>query len=446
MSEVLVRDTLSGIRSALNRSALYPNEHPSVQEAIAGAANSSTRLVMGSREPVLTVLGDSLYLGRHLLAHTSLQYNGFIRTLQSRGIDSITFEGRVTEGDVTDLVSFLSGAISDVPAQGTIRLNQSEFTDADLETAGEGMSGIRRSYAQSLDVLRGVGHAVGAEQEFDLTGATMMVEQLVEQTLSQPGPSVLLSSMKSHDEYTFYHSVNVCILAISIGREIGMDDTSLQTMALGALMHDIGKLRVDAAILQYPGRLDSEQWAEIKLHPQEGATAILAAAAPGQEIAAVVALQHHSRFDGAGYPSGITSQSQHLYSRVVTAADVYDALTTRRSYRRADTPNQALEVLRQGMGGHFDPQMVEAFVHFLGVFPPGSLLELNDGNVVMVTRTVESGPPETVLVKTAAGELIAEPVPHRLDLHTEFTQVTPGDAEVDPASLLESVTQIAGAT
>ena len=229
-----------------------------------------------------------------------------------------------------DLASLLAARTGDVPAEGTIRLNTSPFSVSDLQS-GEQMSGLRTSYARSLDVLRGIGMAVGVSQEFDLSGASMVVEDLLEQTISQPGASMLLSTMKSHDEYTFYHSVNVCILSITLGRAIGLDEASLGTMALGALLHDIGKVRVDASILQYPGRLDPHQWAEIKLHPQEGAAAILAAADPGQEVAAVVALEHHARFDGAGYRGG-ERRDQHLFSRVVTAVDAYDALTTRRSY------------------------------------------------------------------------------------------------------------------
>ena len=100
---------------------------------------------------------------------------------------------------------------------------------------------------------------------------------------------------------------------------------------------------------------DTEQWAEIKLHPQEGAAAILAAAAPGQEIAAVVAFEHHARFDRQGYPGMTYSRPAHFFSRLVSTADTYDALTTRRSYRRAETPNRALRVLLQGGGTLYDP-------------------------------------------------------------------------------------------
>ncbi len=438
MSEPLIKQTLAGLRGAVTQLALYPSEHPAVEGSIERAAFAASSLVEAAGETVLTILGDSLYHGQRLLAHTSLEFNGFFRTMQARGIDSLTFDGFVSRADVRDLAEFLAGKISDVPAEGTIRLNESPYTSAELSASGE-VSGLRRNYARSLDVLRGIGQAIGAGQDFDLSGATMIVEQLVEQTIAQPGASVLLASMKSHDEYTFYHSVNVCILAIALGRRVGLDDRTIGTMALGALLHDIGKLRVASSILQFPGRLDAEQWAEIKLHPQEGATAILAAAAPGQEVAAIVALEHHRRFDGAGYPMPSHSRQQHLFSRVVTAADVYDALTTRRSYRRADTPHQAIEVLRQGAGSHFDPVMVDQFIGFTGVYPPGSFLQLEDGRVAMVTVNAAGEQPEGLVVRAASGELV-EPEPLRIDLSRPFSHLTSTEAGIDPASLLEQVT------
>ena len=444
MSEPLIKQTLSGLRGAVTQLALYPTEHPAVEGSIERAAFAASSLVEAAGETVLTILGDSLYHGQRLLAHTSLEYNGFFRTMQARGIDSITFDGFVSRGDVRDLAEFLAGKISDVPAEGTIRLNDSPFTSSQLSESGE-MSGLRKNYAKSLDVLRGIGQAMGAGQEFDLSGATMIVEQLVEQTIAQPGASVLLASMKSHDEYTFYHSVNVCILAIALGRRVGLDEQTIGTMALGALLHDIGKLRVSTSILQFPGRLDSEQWAEIKLHPQEGATAILAAAAPGQEVASVVALEHHRRFDGDGYPSPSRNREQHLFSRVVTAADVYDALTTRRSYRRADAPHQAIEVLLQGAGSHFDPLMVDEFVAMTGTYPPGSFLQLGDGRLVMVTMNVDGSQPEGLVVRSALGELMEAPEPVTIDLSADFTVVNAGDAGIDPAALLEAIPEPASA-
>ena len=139
----------------------------------------------------------------------------------------------------------------------------------------------------------------------------------------------------------------------------------------------------------------------------------MAAAAPGQEIAATVAFEHHARFDGSGYPSVTRREHDlHFFSRLVSTTDTYDAITTRRSYRRAETPNRALGVLLKGSGTFYDPDFVRAFIELVGIYPPGSLLQLDGGEVAMVSEMVEAGEvPGLVIVKSADGTLLDEPEP-----------------------------------
>lgn len=438
MSERQARQVLADLRSATRQVTLYPVGHPATDEVLAATAASANQLAgIAGGEAILNLITDSFYLGREILPHASLEFNGLLREMQVRGIESFTLVQPVSKGDIGDLASFIAGLSGDIPAEGTVRLNESAFAISELESEAA-FGGLRRSYARSLDVLRGVSMAVSAEQDFDLSGAIWAVEQLVERAVAQPAASVLLATMKSHDEYTFYHSVNVCILGITLGRLIGIEEEQLKLLSLGALLHDIGKVKVSAATLQYPGRLDSDQWAEIKLHPQEGAAAILAAAEPAQEVAAIVAFEHHARFDGLGYPSQHQRGQQHFFSRLVATADTYDALTTRRSYRRAETPNRALHILLKGAGTMYDPDFVRAFIKMVGVYPPGSLLELDGGEIVMVTLSVEGAEaPNAVMVRTGAGVLLETPEPIQLGGRQIIGQVTPERAGVDPASLLE---------
>ncbi len=432
---------LKDLQALARQMALYPTGHPTTGEALGAATSSADDLATAaSGEGVVSLVGDSFYLGRTLLPHASLEFNALLRTMQARGIESITFLSPVAGADVADLGAFIAGLSGDVPAESTVRLNESPFSKADLESDSS-LTSLRRSYARSLDVLRGVAGALESDEQFDLSGASWAVEQLVEQTISQPAASLLLSTMKSHDEYTFFHSVNVCILSIALGRMTGLEDDQLKVLAIGAMLHDIGKVRVEPSILQFPGRLDGDQWRQIKLHPQEGAASIMAAAAPGQEIAATVAFEHHARFDGSGYPS-LTRRERdlHFYSRLVATTDTYDAITTRRSYRRAETPNRALHVLLKGSGTLYDPDFVRAFIELVGIYPPGSLLQLDGGEVAMVTHTPDGdGAPDLVLVRRSSGELLDLPEPIPAVGRTVLDQLVPGQVGVDPAALLEKV-------
>ncbi len=453
MNERAVREFLGQLRRLVRQQGLYPDTHPLAREGVAAAVNTANGLMPEGGECVLTLMDDAIYLGPSLLAHASLEFNGILRDLQKRGIDSITLISLVRPADASDLASFIAGFSDDLPAAGSIRLNERPLSRSDLEHSEIGA--LRSSYAASLDLLRGIGFAMKGDGDFELSGVANTVRDLVEQTMSQPGASLLLATVKGHDEYTYYHSVNTSIYALALGRLIGLDEERLVPLGMGALLHDIGKVGVAASILQHPGRLDAAQWEEIKLHPQSGAEAILAASGRGQEVAAVIALEHHARFDGTGYPkvgnphthphddgNGHRQPSRgglHFYSRMVSVADTYDAITTRRSYRRAETPNRALHVLLTGAASSYDPDFVRAFIHMMGAYPAGSILQLDSGDVVMVTHLIDHDPgrPAGVLVRTAEGELMLDPQPVPFGPGDVVEQLLPERAGIDPATLLE---------
>jgi HD-GYP domain-containing protein (c-di-GMP phosphodiesterase class II) len=205
------------------------------------------------------------------------------------------------------------------------------------------------------------------------------------------------------------------------------------------VLHDIGKTAVSTSVLNYPGRLNAEQWKEITIHPQEGALAILAAGGPGHEISATVAFEHHARFDGAGYPGISRTRRPHVYSRLVAVADTYDAITTRRSYRRAETPNHALNALLSGAGSGYDPDLVRTFIDLMGIYPPGSILEIPDGSlVVVVSKSSEPGGPlDALLVRDPSGRDI-DPEPYAVRPDEVRRQLLAQQVDIDPAALLES--------
>lgn len=236
--------------------------------------------------------------------------------------------------------------------------------------------------------------------------------------------------------------MNVGILSLAIGQMVGVDREILVPAAVGAVLHDIGKVAVSPAVLNYPGRLSEEQWKEITVHPQEGALSIMAAGGPGSEIAATVAFEHHARFDGDGYPAVTRDGRPHIYSRLVQVVDTYDAITARRSYRRAESPHRALQVLLEGAGNAWDPELVQAFIRMMGVYPPGSILVTDTGStVVVVAPATEDGAPlSAMLVRDDTGAELADPEPIEVPMQRIVSQILPDDAGIDPASLLEAAT------
>ncbi len=438
MSERQAGAWLKSLRRLARQVGLYPTGHPLTMEALQALRGATDDLVPDGGQVVISATENAFYRNRTIMPHVSLEYHSFIRELSERGVESMTAIHPVTDQDLLDLAAFLANVSGDFPADGSVLLNERYLTPEDLEAAPT--SELRRSYVSSLDALRGVTGTMTTEGRFEMAPVVTAVEGLFEQSVTQSSASLLLSTVKSHDEYTFYHSVNVCILALAIGRMIGIDRKHLIPIGVGAVLHDIGKTAVSTSVLNYPGRLDQEQWKEITLHPQEGALAILAAGGPGHEISATVAFEHHARFDGAGYP-GITRQRRpHVYSRLVAVADTYDAITTRRSYRRAETPNHALNALLGGMGESYDPDLVRTFIDMMGIYPPGSILEISGGGLaVVVSKSSEPGGPlDTLLVRDGGGHDI-DPEPLALEPHQVTRQLLAEQTDIDPAALLESV-------
>jgi HD-GYP domain-containing protein (c-di-GMP phosphodiesterase class II) len=436
MNEQDVRRFLGSLRRAVRQVRLYPDGHPLTDEAVSAAETAAEAIIGADGEAALSIMDDAFYLNRSLLPHSSLEFNGLLHEMQARGIETVTLLSVVSRQDLTDLAAFIAGTTGDLPADGTVRLNERPVSRAELEAVP--MSGLRKSYASSLEVLRSVTGSMATGSGFELGGVVWAVEGLLEHSLTQSSASLLLATVKSHDEYTFFHSVNVCILALTIGRLVGVDDAMLRQIGIGALLHDIGKMSVSVRILQYPGRLDQEAWKEIKLHPQEGAQAIMAAGGSGNEVAANVAFEHHARFDGTGYPTVTRSGPPHIFSRLVSVVDTYDAITTRRSYRRAETPNRALNVLLNGAGAAWDPDLVRAFIRMMGVYPAGSILQLQGGDVMVVTTQDDTDPDlvRGIRVKRAAGDFI-EPEPVVVPIEHITGQLLPERSGVDPSSYLE---------
>jgi HD-GYP domain-containing protein (c-di-GMP phosphodiesterase class II) len=233
--------------------------------------------------------------------------------------------------------------------------------------------------------------------------------------------------------------VNVCLLALSLGRFAGLSHDQLRMLGLSAMLHDVGRVVVDEAALSHHGRLSNEDWAQVRMHPQEGAIAIFAAAGPGQDVAAAVALEHHVRADGGGYPD-LGGRRTHLFSRIVAVVDTYEAVTAHRPYRPPRTPADALQVLLQGAGTVHDADLVRLFIEMVGTYPPGSLLRLSSGEIVVVAGT-DGGARHGIVVTEIDG------LPGRAQRMMTFTpdqvvaQLLPVEAGVEPGSVLEAAEQ-----
>lgn len=186
------------------------------------------------------------------------------------------------------------------------------------------------------------------------------------------------------DNYTYQHSVNVAVISLVLGVQLQLNQNELYTLCMGALIHDIGKTLIPKNILLKPGPLNEEELKTIREHTTKGYDYLkgcLDISAPSK----IVALQHHERYDGKGYPESIKDKSISRFARMVSIADVYDALTSDRPYRKAMSPNDAVEYILSHGDTQFDYEMVKAFSKAIVPYAPGTIVKLSTGDTCVVT-------------------------------------------------------------
>jgi HD-GYP domain-containing protein (c-di-GMP phosphodiesterase class II) len=224
--------------------------------------------------------------------------------------------------------------------------------------------------------------------DLNLREAKRIIYKLVDLSYEGGGGFSMLglTAIKGHDEYTFNHMVNVCILAIAFGQRLGLEREQLSRLGLCALYHDLGKLDVPRDILLKHGPLTGEEWAVMGNHTVFGARELFPMIAndPGAVTRVLVALQHHVNVDGSGYPTLRMRIDPILFTRIVAIVDTFDAMTTKRIYQKIFMPDQALARLQQVSGEKYDPLLVKAFVACIGIYPVGSTVALSSGVVGVV--------------------------------------------------------------
>ena len=215
---------------------------------------------------------------------------------------------------------------------------------------------------------------------------TEIVDTIVDEVVLSREVAIPLTDIRRHDDYTFGHCVNVCVLSVLMGVALEYNDLKLRELAMGAILHDVGKVKIPDRILLKPTRLTPTEWDEMKQHTRFGFD-VLRGCDGLSTRAAHVAYQHHERVNGEGYPRGLEDDGIHPFARIVAVADTYDAMTSDRIYRKGVTPFEALRVIKSLTPRQLDTMVVQVFFDNVVPYPPGCKVKLDTGEVGMVVST-----------------------------------------------------------
>jgi len=391
LADELLRRFAATVRSG----QLYAPGHPIVTrnlESLFGAVQLMHNL---EGSIVIGVLGDEMIVDETPMARGEA-LGGLVRRLKQGAVERIVIERGVGAEEIAAFVEALAsveaatgGEPKPFPPLPHIRVGRVRIEER-VEDSAADMSAFKRLYGQAVSVAEMIWDSAATEGRPDASAARTMIEGLAQAVSQNRAALLALTTLKKYDNYTFTHMVNVSILTMGQARALGIDGPLLRELGLAALMHDIGKVRTPLEILNKPDKLTDEEFTIMKRHTVDGA-GILRSTPDIAPIAPVVALEHHLRLDGSGYPR-VKRASLNLGTMLCSIADVFDAMRSQRLYQQAYPSERAIEVMRRNDGRQFDQHLVRRFIQLIGIYPAGSLVRLDTGEVAVVATVYAPDP------------------------------------------------------
>lgn len=299
----------------------------------------------------------------------------------------------------------------------------SESGTEDIEYVGTLSDHTRREAIQNINTtFQEIQHGPKLTNSFVIEKASRRFSEIIRTLLSeikgQKGLLNLLADAFSYDNYIFAHSLNVTLYALAIGMELKLKTKELELLGLGALFHDIGKVKVPLDVLLKPGQLSNDEFTAIKRHAEEGFE-LLRKVHTIPLLVAHCAYQHHERINGSGYPRGLQGADIHDFGKILAVADVYDAVTSNRVYRKAMLPHEGLEILYAGSGTLFDQRVIEAFRLAVAIYPVGISVVLSDGRkgIVCAQNTGFGDRPRVRIMEENGAKVTPYEVDMKKELH-----------------------------
>ncbi len=384
------------LSAVMRNTTLYPEEHPSLRASAEKLLGTIAVLMKDRTKVAFYLVGGELFFetmsipADQGLAQLMEQFNGL-------EVSGIIFYPELPQKELIKLSLLMNkepaffsaqGGITEVlEKEGIVHIELHRVMVVDKNVSGaikEGRKQAAKIFTEAVDTVKEMVESVHLDKAINMRKINTTVQTMVDDILNNRDALMGLTSIKMYDEYTFAHSVNTAILAISLGSFLSFTKSQIAALGMAGLLHDIGKVNVPHEIINKPDKLTDEEWEIVKRHPIEGA--LLLSHTPGMsKFAMVAAFEHHQHGDRKGYPWIDDRLQQHPFSHIISLADAYEALTAARVYYKVQiSPEQAIRIIVKKRGTNFDPTLVKAFVNMMGLFPTGTLVKLDTGEIGLV--------------------------------------------------------------
>lgn len=375
----------------------------------------------------LQLMGEHFYVNEVRVRHSVEYISNFdfiLEEFKKIGVGSLIFEDELEEQDIKTLISaMVKASVAETPFE-TLLDEMEEVDSLTIKEAFENKKDIsefekkrliKKSYSNAVSIMRGVSDTIKTKDNINLARSKRVIGSIVDHIVEQEYQSTLIgmTTIKDYDEYTYFHSVNVSILSIALGNKIGLPRKVLAELGLAALFHDIGKVDIPIEVLNKPSKLTDEDWEVMKQHSWLGAAKILQFKGVNNSSIniAISAFEHHINNDRSGYPHVETAFQLELFSKIISIADRYDAITSSRVYARtAHTPADALSIMYSLGGRELDTTLLKMFIQMIGVYPIGCLIVLDTNELGLVLENNQDPEfvdrPRALLIADSAGNKI----------------------------------------
>jgi len=399
------REFLVVLYTAFRSLKLYPIENQQVQKALDELEVQTQQLLAVEREIELRLQGEFIFVNSTRLRLDLDNYASFSHILgvfRQCGVGAVRIDEGVDRKQLQIFVALLlSYAAKETNPNKVFELGQKLQeagaaqvsveapldTDEDMEEAERLKEAAKRTYTQSVAVTKEVINSVRMGRTANVKKVKRAVQGIVDQVLNNESSLMGLTTIRDYDEYTFTHSVNVCIFSVALGRKLGFSKLQLYDLGMAALFHDVGKSRVPLEVLNKQGGLSEEEWRIMQAHPWLGVLTLFGLRGYGEipYRGMIVAYEHHMKNDLTGYPKSIRPRVLSIYSKIVAVADGFDAATSRRVYQTTPIqPDQVLKEMWENPRRGYDAVVVKAFINLIGVYPVGTCVILDTYEVALV--------------------------------------------------------------
>jgi HD-GYP domain-containing protein (c-di-GMP phosphodiesterase class II) len=420
------QDVISQLSVILRTAKIHDPENIAVTTAIERFLLLINAMIESELSVTLELRGEFFHINGMRIRYSInniFNYNSLIREFKKIEIGKVIFRNIVSSEDMQlFLKTVIKAGFSDAPYEKMLdfaeKSNNIGIDRIRKITEGEETDVrkiIKKTYFGAVSYIKGVMANIRAGERINIRKAKRIMETMVDHLLDEEQLLLSMTAIKNYDEYTYHHSVNVSILSIALGQRLGLRKKMLTELGLVALLHDIGKIEIPEDILNKPSAFTDDEWRIVQRHPIWGLRALLKLRELDSTTmrSSIVAFEHHMNCDFSGYPKVNKYTELDLFSKIISIADKYDAITSSRVYsRNALAPDKALSVMIEGAGKQLDPLLFKFFVNMVGVFPVGTLVMLDTKELGLVyeSEAVFADRPRVLIILDSTGKKIRGPV------------------------------------